>query len=152
MDVYDVIRDVGMASSRNVDDQRINLTMENKYNRIVAFGPMASLKKFYWDKGPNRPVKTFFQSDAVVVFDWIPLVGLLVERSVRRVSVECEVACTDKSYSKLGSLPESSRTNPIIKYEIKLFFSPFSITIIFIFMYSLRSKKNIYHFFHYIIL
>ena len=34
---------------------------------------MASLKTFYCGKGPNRPVATLFRSDAVVVFDRIPL-------------------------------------------------------------------------------
>ena len=45
----------------------------------------ASLKTFYWGKGPNRAIATLFRWDAVVVFDRIPLAG----RSARRVSVRC---------------------------------------------------------------
>ena len=59
----------------------------------------------------------------------------------------CTVYISDSE--KLGSLPELSRINQTlsclsyncIKYELKHFFIQFSITIIFICMYSLRYKK-----------
>ena len=43
-------------------------------------------------KGPNRPVATFFCSDAVVIFNRILLVGRTVERSVQRVFVHCHAS------------------------------------------------------------
>ena len=75
---------------------------------------------------------------------------------------ECEVARTDKFYSCTvyisDSEPDKSNSGQFClsydhkNYEHKQFFSWFSITVIFNCMYSLRYKKNIYHFFHYIIL
>ena len=63
-------------------------------------------------------------------------------------------ACT---VYKSGSLPESSRTNPtpdnfvfhtiVYNTNLNIFFSRFSITVIFIFMYSLRYKKKYITFF-----
>ena len=36
LDMHDVTRDGGMANGRDIDDQRIDLSMERHKNRIVA--------------------------------------------------------------------------------------------------------------------